>query len=413
MTIRYAAASMALAALCLTASGRFRAVPFTIARDIPLQAANPDFCWFHPRSAAIPKWGAGGMPLVVMTLNKHLDADDHYSGLWYMYTGDLGKSWKGPFEPPQLGAEQVSETLHAAVHDVTPGWHAATGRLLAIGGKTYYDSSGKHLSQQLVKGGTAYAVYDPKADAWTRWRMLELPDEPLFTNARNACAQWLVKPDGKLLVPVYCQKPGTPYDSVTVLECEFDGATLRYRRHGTVIEQNTKRGLAEPSIIHWGRNYYLTIRHDDRGYATVSRDGLDYAPIREWTFDDGAPLGSFNTQQHWLAHQDGLFLCYTSRRPENSHINRARAPLFIGQVDPEKLAVVRSTERTLIPERGLMLGNFGADAITPEESWVTDAEFLWYKIGLKPTAKGGNGSVWVARVTWGTPNRLAPKAGRK
>ena len=30
----------------------------------------------------------------------------------------------------------------------------------------------------------------------------------------------------------------------------------------------------------------------------------------------------------------------------------------------------------LLPERGVMLGNFGAAAITPNESWVTDAEFI-------------------------------------
>ncbi len=35
----------------------------------------------------------------------------------------------------------------------------------------------------------------------------------------------------------------------------------------------------------------------------------------------------------------------------------------------------------LRPERGVMLGNFGAAAIIPDESWVTDAEFL---VGDKP-----------------------------
>jgi hypothetical protein len=29
--------------------------------------------------------------------------------------------------------------------------------------------------------------------------------------------------------------------------------------------------------------------------------------------DDGAELGSYNTQQHWLSHGDGLFLMYTRR----------------------------------------------------------------------------------------------------
>jgi hypothetical protein len=72
----------------------------------------------------------------------------------------------------------------------------------------------------------------------------------------------------------------------------------------------------------------------------------------------------------------------------------------MAQVDPERLQVVRSTEQVLIPERGLMLGNFGAATVTANEAWVTDAEFLWYSHGYKPTEKGGNGSVWVARVNW-------------
>ena len=48
---------------------------------------------------------------------------------------------------------------------------------------------------------------------------------------------------------------------------------------------------------------------------------------------------------------------------------------------------MRATEKVLIPERGVMLGNFGAAAITPEESWVTDAEFL---VGDKPHPKGAD-----------------------
>jgi hypothetical protein len=57
----------------------------------------------------------------------------------------------------------------------------------------------------------------------------------------------------------------------------------------------------------------------------------------------------------------------------------------------------------LIPERGVMLGNFGASNITPEEAWVTDSEFI--DNGRKH-AKGADGSTWVVRVKWAKPNRL-------
>ena len=40
------------------------------------------------------------------------------------------------------------------------------------------------------------------------------------------------------------------------------------------------------------------------------------------------------------------------------------------------MQVVRATEQILIPERGAILGNFGTSAITQNESWVTDAEYM-------------------------------------
>ena len=82
---------------------------------------------------------------------------------------------------------------------------------------------------------------------------------------------------------------------------------------------------------------------------------------------------------------------------------RHRAPIFIAQVDPQKLQVIRKTERTLLPERGVMLGNFGAAAITADESWVTDAEYI---LSAAPHAKGADGTTWLGRVKWSKPNQL-------
>ena len=341
---------------------------------------------------------------MVMTLSRHLDADDHYSGLWYMYTDDLGATWKGPFEPPQLGAQSAGEGLHSSVHDVTPGCHQRTGKLLAIGGRTYYRMDGKHVSGDLRRGGTSYAVYDAREDRWSDWQALILPpagQTPLFDNCRSACSQWVEKPDGTLLIPVYCQpEAGNPCWVVTVLHCRFDGVRLTYLRHGNFLAENTGRGLAEPSLAYCRGRYFLTIRHDERGYVAVSKDGLRFGPLRAWTNDDGSDLGSVNTQQHWLTYGDALYLTYTSQRAHNRHIARGRAPIYLAQVDPERLQVLRATEQVLIPERGLMLGNFGAAAVAAREAWVTDAEFLWYSHGFKPTAQGGDGSVWIARVNW-------------
>jgi hypothetical protein len=232
--------------------------------------------------------------------------------------------------------------------------------------------------------------------------MLALPyADSKFFLVCPGCVQWLVKSDGTILLPTYFRGATGEDFSVTVLECAFDGETLSCLRNGDELTLQGGRGLCEPSLALCRGRYYLTLRNNSRGYVTVSEDGLHFAPIRPWTFDDGRELGSYNTQQHWLSHSDGLFLAYTRRGANNDHIVRNRAPLFLAQVDPERLQAIRATEQVLIPERGVMLGNFGAAAITREESWVTDAEFM---ADDQPHPRGADGSVWSARVLWSRPN---------
>ena len=67
------------------------------------------------------------------------------------------------------------------------------------------------------------------------------------------------------------------------------------------------------------------------------------------------------------------------------------------------MQVIRATEQAVIPERGVMLGNFGAAAINEGESWITDGE---YYMGEKPHEKGANGSLFAARILWSKPNRM-------
>jgi hypothetical protein len=213
--------------------------------------------------------------------------------------------------------------------------------------------------------------------------------------------QWLVRTDGTILLPTYFKGPAGDDYTTTVLHCRFDGETLKYIRHGDELAIKGGRGFVEPSLAFYRGKYFLTLRNDTRGYVTTSDDGQKFAPYKPWTFDDGQELGSYNTQAHWLVHSDGLFLSYTRRGADNEHIPRNRAPLFVAQVDPEKLQVLRGTEKVLIPERGVMLGNFGAAAITPAESWVTDAEYL---MGDKPHPRGADGSTFVAKIRWSRPS---------
>ena len=179
---------------------------------------------------------------------------------------------------------------------------------------------------------------------------------------------------------------------------------MSYQNHGTELELNDEtRGLGEPSLTQFNGEYFMTIRNDKKGFVTRSKDGLDFEQIQPWKFDDGSELGSYNTQQHWVTHSDGLFLVYTRRGAGNDHVFRHRAPLFMAQVDTKNLRVIRETEQILVPERGARLGNFGVTDINQKETWVTVAEWMQPE-GVEKY--GSDGSVFVSKIRWTKPNRL-------
>lgn len=371
---------------------------FTVKLETVMRHDDGRFLWFHPRAAPLP----GG---VMLTIQKHLKVSDYYSGLHFMTRTGVDGAWQGPVLPPELDWQRQPDGVTLSVADVTPGWHEKTGKLIALGARVRYSPKGKQLEDVPRAHQTVYAVYDPKTQKWTPWRLLELPAGDEFNFARNACAQWLVRPDGRLLVPLYIG-PGTkkPF-STTVALCQFDGDRLVYERHGSVLRLDVARGLYEPSLAAFQGRYFLTLRNDVRGYVCRGGDGLHFEEPVPWTFDDGAELGSYNTQQHWLTHRDGLFLVYTRRGAGNDHIVRHRAPLFMARVDAEKLQVIRATEKVVVPERGAELGNFGAARINNSESWVTVSEGMFMKDSAQ---RGAEGATFVARILWSKPNPPSP-----
>lgn len=372
---------------------------FTVKLETVMKHDDGQFLWFHPRAAAIP----GG---VMMTLQKHLKVSDYYSGLHFMTREGVDGPWTGPVLTPELDWFKQPDGVTLSVADVTPGWHEKSGKLIALGARVRYSPQGQQLEDVKRSHQTVYAVYDPKTQKWTPWRLLELPPDDEFNFARNACAQWLVQPNGNLLVPLYISKSVKQRFSTTVVECRFDGNELSFLKQGNVLSLEIARGLYEPSLTQFDGRYYLTLRNDERGYVSVSDDGLQFAEPKPWTFDDSAELGSYNTQQHWLTHSDGLFLVYTRRGANNDHIVRHRAPLFMAQVDPEKLHLIRSSEKVVVAERGAEMGNFGASAINANESWVTVSEGMFMKDSAK---RGAEGATFVARIVWSKPNRLLPQ----
>ena len=358
--------------------------------------------WFQPRPTPIPGYGKNGNPAVVMTIQK-TKGSDYFTGLEFARTDDLGKTWSKPKAVPELGWRDGGDGYTVGICDFTLGWHAPTGKLLGTGHTARYTKKGFAGLGSGQRRDTVYSIYDPKTDQWTPWEILAFPktaDEKYTFNGTHG--QWLVEPDGTILLPVYfISAKGASWKSSfigSVVRCKFDGEKLNIIEIGNELKHSVPRGLYEKSITYFRGRYYMTMRNDQKGFVAVSDDGLHFGPIKAWTFDDGSDLGSYNTQQKWVTHSDGLFLVYTRRGANNDDVIRHRSPLFMAQVDPEKLHVIRDTEQVAVSKHGkAAFGNFGAATINENETWITVA---------------GGGKTYCTRVIWSKPNRASNQVTR-
>ncbi len=373
--------------------------------SIDLEAIRSGFdgetCWVHARGGAIPGAGDKGAPAVVVTMQKLLlSGSDVFFTIHDMRTDDLGVTWSEPTPHEGLGRWDAGQGVTGAVCDFTPQWHAQTGTLLGTGHTVYYrdDSGPMHVRPREA----AYSVYDPEARSWSQARFMEMPDEPRFQNSGAGCVQRFDLEDGTILLPL-CYRPQMEVAHMETVSarCRFDGETLELLELGNTLACEDPRGLCEPSITRFGGRFFMTLRNDVRGYVAASEDGLNFGEPIPWRFDDGEELGSYNTQTHWLTHSDALYLVYTRRGLENDHVFRHRAPLMVGEVDPERICVIRKTEREAVPERGARLGNFGVCDVSADESWIIAAEWM-QPAGCE--RYGSDNTIWCARVRWDRPN---------
>lgn len=377
-------------------NGRKPAPPdYTIQLDVVSSGFDGISCWFHPRAGILP----GSTPTVVLTMQKWIvKRSDVFLPLWGTYTTDMGKTWSKISEHAgSLGRRTEPDQVEAGISDFTPKWHAQSGKLLGTGHTVRYRDN------HLIRNGsrqTIYSIYDPESHSWSPWQTLKMPDDPKFYSSGAGSTQRVDLPNGDILLPVYFKTKESNEYSSAVVRCAFNGKQLVYREHGSELTLPTGRGFVEPSITSFDGRYFLTLRNDNAGYVTVSNDGQHFDPPKEWLFDDGESLGNYNTQQHWVTHSDGLFLVYTRKAKDNENVVRHRAPLFIAQVDPEKLVIIRKTEKILVPNKGAQLGNFGVVNLNKNETWVTTSE------GMSQGGEyGADGRVYAARIIWSTPNR--------
>lgn len=376
-------------------------VRYKVQLDIVSDGYEGKTCWFHPRAGAIP----GNPPTVVLAMQKwRLTQSDLFLPIHSLFTTDLGKTWSKPVEHADtLGRRPEPDGVEVGVCDFTPKWHDGSGRLLGTGHTVRYKND-KLIGVRPRE--TAWSVYNPDTKTWSAWAVLAMPKEEKFWNTGAGSTQRVDLADGDILLPVYFKRKDAKTYSTTVVRCRFDGKQLVYVEHGGEMTVGAGRGLYEPSLARFQDRFYLTMRNDSAAYVATGPDGLRFDPPRRWTFDDGSDLGSYNTQAHWVTHSDGLFLVYTRRGAHNDHVMRHRAPLFMAQVDPERLVVLRATEREIVPNKGAQLGNFAVTDVNENETWVTTSE------GMLPGGAekhGANGRVYAARIQWEKPNRVWDK----
>ncbi len=334
---------------------------------------NSTYCYVHARTGIFPD---GRM---LMTTQKlRLSGSDIFSGLEMLSRKTPLDGWTPITSCSGLTRRPFRDGTELAMCDATPFYHKATGRMLLTGHSVCYLND--EMAGRRYGRSTLWSVFDEKTDSWCPYKPLEMPEA--FQNCGAGCTQILENHDGTLLIPAsLAVQNGSPvlesdYYGTIVMRCSFDGNDLRLLEFGNILYRTEGRGLCEPSITLFHGKYYMCMRNDLTSYISVSDDGLHFSAPQEWIFDDGSPLGSYNTQQHWIVGKEHLYLVYTRKAEFNNHIFRHRAPLFIAEVDCNRLRVIRATEQVAVPMRGARLGNFGCTQQDTECAYVTAAEWM-------------------------------------
>ncbi len=350
--------------------------------------------WTQARTAII----SGDMPRALTTMSRTAKTGTHaYHDVFVSQSEDHGKRWSEPAVIPSLRRATQADGYEVVAGDLWPEWHPQTGKVL-ITGKTFNFEHG--VKENILREQVSFTVLDPSTGVCGPLHTLDLPETDHAGEAIIApnagCHQRVTLENGDILLPIrYQRSEDSRIYTTIVARCRFDGETLSYVEHGSEHTISSGRGLYEPSVTKHGGLYFLTMRSDDGAFVAQSEDGIHYSDHMPWKFDDGKLLGSYNTQQHWASIGGRLYLIYTRRGANNDHIMRHRAPLFIAEVDPASLHVIRATEQVLVAENNATLGNFGVCRLSSNETWVTVAEG---RVSLGPR-KGESNKVFLAKIS--------------
>lgn len=356
--------------------------------DHHLGGFNGKECLVHARAGALNE------KELVMTMQMlNVAGCDDFSPLLVMKSFDGGKSWTEPTPDTAFIPDTDADGLRRVGCDATLLFHKKTGVLIVAGHTACYEA-GANIPAKSYRRQTFYSTYDPQTGSFAPIQWIDIPATLTPFDCANGCSQYIEEESGDILMPMCVFHEDEPSGSA-VFRLGFDGKRFTVKDMGNELTYPTARGIGEVSITRYKGKYYLTIRHDDCALWSVSEDGLHFSEPQKWTWDAGCELLSYNTQAHWLQCGGKLYLVYTRKAGNNDHVFRHRAPLFMAEVDVEKMCVLRHTEEIVVPERGARLGNFGVTQINDNKAIITVNEWM-QPVGCEKY--GSDNSLFVTTV---------------
>ena len=352
-------------------------------------AYDGNFCYVHARACAV-----GRENLILTMQHLNVKKSDVFSPLVVCRSNDGGASWSAPEPDPAFEVISDGGSIRKVGCDATHLYHKKTDTPLVVGVMATYEADAYEPSHTLGNK-SFYSVYDQKTGKYSPIRPIAIPEQVPFTSCAPGCAQFCEKEDGDILIPVHCNEEGRTQFTTFVLTCSFDGENLVCKRISNPLRYDVARGAYEPSVCCYRGKYYLTLRNDECGMYSVSEDGELFSEPEIWKWDTEKDLPNYNTQQHWLQCGGKLYLVYTRRAGNNDHVFRHRAPLFMAEVDVERMRILRQTEQIVVPERGARLGNFGVTQVNDNLAYVTVCEWM-QPAGCEKY--GSDNSVYVTKV---------------
>lgn len=346
-----------------------------------------------------------------IVINVHQLTGNDHGPMHTIVSNDMGRRWCPPFESQNQLKIPLEDDIFESVH--TPGlMHLRkSGRTLAFSGTVFTRDRNINplfktewfVTERAMQTGGTFAWWDRDQGDFTPSRKFDVPQlrkAPSPTLLRstgggregscplifglNQCCELA---DGSILMPLGEYRPDKTASVGTML-LGIDGESLVVRRVGTMIGDK----FYEPSIVAFEGRYFMTIRserRDGRMYRAVSRDGLEWTDLEAWCWDDGSPVETANTQQHWMTLGGSLYLVYTRKSELNNGVFRFRAPLYMAQVDPAGPRLIRGSEQIVFPEKGARMGNFSICSISENEAWIVTGEWLQQMVpGYRPDQVG-------------------------